>query len=45
MEASRAARSKGIELKAVSVEDENVPPDTEQITAITGGDPSVCNYF
>ncbi|EFO24668.2 hypothetical protein LOAG_03819 [Loa loa] len=38
-EASRAAHIKGIELKAVSVEDENVPPDTKQIIAITG-DPS-----
>uniref|UniRef100_A0A915PJS8 VWFA domain-containing protein n=1 Tax=Setaria digitata TaxID=48799 RepID=A0A915PJS8_9BILA len=40
--AGRMARSKGIELKAIVVEDENVPPDTEQIIAITG-DPSVCN--
>ncbi|VBB28044.1 unnamed protein product [Acanthocheilonema viteae] len=38
-EASQAARSKGIELKVVSVEDENIPPDTKQIIAITG-DPS-----
>nr|CRZ24296.1 Bm2462 [Brugia malayi] len=38
-EASRTARNKGIELKAVSIEDENIPPDTNQIIAITG-DPS-----
>lgn len=39
-EASQAAHRKGIELKAVSVEDENLPPDTKQIIAITGN-PSV----
>lgn len=43
-EASQAARRKGIGLKVVSVEDENVPPDTKQIIAITG-DASVCNYL
>uniref|UniRef100_A0A8R1TW17 VWFA domain-containing protein n=1 Tax=Onchocerca volvulus TaxID=6282 RepID=A0A8R1TW17_ONCVO len=39
IKASQLAHSKGIELKALSVEDESVPPDTEQIIAITG-DPS-----
>uniref|UniRef100_A0A158Q887 VWFA domain-containing protein n=1 Tax=Elaeophora elaphi TaxID=1147741 RepID=A0A158Q887_9BILA len=35
-EASQAAHSKGIELKVVSVEDENLPPDMQQIIAIAG---------
>ncbi|OZC09704.1 hypothetical protein X798_03106 [Onchocerca flexuosa] len=36
IKASQLAHSKGIELKALSVADENVPPDTEQIISITG---------
>ncbi|VDO29331.1 unnamed protein product [Onchocerca flexuosa] len=44
IKASQLAHSKGIELKALSVADENVPPDTEQIISITGN-PSVCIIF
>ncbi|VDK39179.1 unnamed protein product [Gongylonema pulchrum] len=43
-DAAREARSSGIEVKAVAVEDEDVPPDTEQIIAITG-DPKVFLYL
>ncbi|CAG9532973.1 unnamed protein product [Cercopithifilaria johnstoni] len=41
--ASQAAHSRGIELKAVYVEDENVPPDTKQIIAITGDPSDTCS--